>query len=100
VRTEIEVAIPIIVYRERISKKQNLIEIRQVEAKWWRVIGDQTGDRGDLDRWQFFLALAILLIGAGALRSAWATRRDGFTIDEPWHITAGVAYISARVSST
>jgi len=40
-----------------------------------------------------FLALAFLLIIAGALRSAWATRFDGFTIDEPWHITAGVAYL-------
>src|SRR5262249_29700551 len=24
---------------------------------------------------------------------AWATRLDGFTVDEPWHITAGVAYL-------
>jgi len=41
-------------------------------------------------RW--FVALSVLLIAAGALRSSWATRLDGFTIDEPWHITAGVAY--------
>src|SRR5258708_7495144 len=46
-----------------------------------------------LDNWRFFLALAIFLIAVGVLRSAWATRRDGFTIDEPWHITAGVAYL-------
>jgi len=41
-------------------------------------------------RW--FLALSILFITSGVLRSSWATRFDGFTIDEPWHITAGVAY--------
>jgi hypothetical protein len=26
-------------------------------------------------------------------RSAWATRLDGLTVDEPWHVTAGVAYL-------
>ncbi len=46
-----------------------------------------------LDDWRSFLALAVALIVAGACRSAWATRHDGFTVDEPWHITAGVAYI-------
>jgi hypothetical protein len=46
-----------------------------------------------LDHWRVFAALAILLIGVGVLRSAWATGRDGFTVDEPWHVTAGVAYL-------
>src|SRR6266567_5203794 len=46
-----------------------------------------------LDNWRVFLALVIFLIAGGVLRSAWATRRDGFTVDEPWHITAGVAYL-------
>ena len=46
-----------------------------------------------LDNRRVFLALAILLIAAGTVRSIWATRRDGFTIDEPWHVTAGVAYL-------
>src|SRR6266852_7977235 len=46
-----------------------------------------------LDHWRVFVTLAVLLIGVGIFRSAWATRRDGFTIDEPWHITAGVAYL-------
>ena len=46
-----------------------------------------------LDQWRVFMMLAVLLIGLGIFRSAWATRRDGFTIDEPWHITAGVAYL-------
>ena len=45
------------------------------------------------DDQRHYLALAILLIIAGLFRSAWATRRDGFTIDEPWHVTAGVAYL-------
>src|ERR1700751_1109507 len=39
-----------------------------------------------------FLALCIVLTAVGMFRSSWATRLDGFTIDEPWHITAGVAY--------
>src|SRR6266702_5732623 len=46
-----------------------------------------------LDHWHAFVTLAVLVIGVGIFRSAWATRRDGFTIDEPWHITAGVAYL-------
>jgi hypothetical protein len=46
-----------------------------------------------LAQWRVFLTLSVLLIAAGMVRSAWSTRRDGFTIDEPWHITAGVAYL-------
>src|SRR6266481_9848627 len=46
-----------------------------------------------LDDWRSFLVLAVALIVLGVFRSAWATRLDGFTIDEPWHITAGVAYL-------
>ncbi len=46
-----------------------------------------------VERWPVFFSLVILLIAAGVLRSAWATRLDGFTIDEPWHITAGAAYL-------
>jgi hypothetical protein len=46
-----------------------------------------------LEHWRLFLALAVSLIVAGAFRSAWATRLDGFTMDEPWHITAGSAYL-------
>ncbi len=37
--------------------------------------------------------LAVALIVVGMFRSAWATRLDGFTVDEPWHVTAGVAYL-------
>src|SRR5947209_201601 len=40
-----------------------------------------------------FVAASGLLIAAGMFRSSWATRLDGFSIDEPWHITAGVAYV-------
>lgn len=40
--------------------------------------------------------LIAAVIVLAAIRSSWATRLDGFTIDEPWHITAGVAHV--RVS--
>ncbi|MBV9670066.1 MAG: hypothetical protein JOZ43_03835 [Acidobacteriales bacterium] len=43
-----------------------------------------------------FAFLLILIIAAAILRSAIATRLDGFTIDEPYHITAGVAYVKLR----
>lgn len=46
-----------------------------------------------LNRWYVFVPLVVFLIAASAFRSSWATRQDGFTIDEPWHITAGVAYL-------
>jgi hypothetical protein len=46
-----------------------------------------------MDHWRPFLMLAVALIVAGAFRSVWATRLDGFTVDEPWHVTAGVAYL-------
>lgn len=38
-------------------------------------------------------ASLVLLIVAGIIRSAIATRFDSFTIDEPFHITAGVSYV-------
>ncbi|GAB2508549.1 hypothetical protein GCM10027084_24780 [Pseudoxanthomonas sangjuensis] len=38
------------------------------------------------------LLLAVLAILA-VLRSAFGTRLDSFTIDEPWHIVAGTAYV-------
>jgi hypothetical protein len=40
-----------------------------------------------------FVCLALLLVGLGILRSAIATRLDGFTIDEAYHIAAGVSYV-------
>ena len=46
-----------------------------------------------LARPRWFLLISVLLIAIGMLRSMWATRLDGFSIDEPWHITAGVAYL-------
>jgi len=36
--------------------------------------------------------LLVILVVLAALRSAWATRLDGFTIDEPYHVVAGAAY--------
>ena len=35
-----------------------------------------------------------VLIALAVVRSAIATRNDGFTVDEPWHIVAGVSYVS------
>ncbi len=40
-----------------------------------------------------FLGLALLLVGLAILRSAIVTRLDGFTIDEAYHIAAGVSYV-------
>lgn len=40
-----------------------------------------------------FTLLLLLLIGAAIVRSAIATRLDGFTIDEAYHIAAGVSYV-------
>jgi tetratricopeptide (TPR) repeat protein len=40
----------------------------------------------------FFLVL-LGLIGGSILRSSITTRLDGFTVDEAWHIAAGVAYV-------
>lgn len=37
------------------------------------------------------LALGAL-VALSVVRSAWATRHDGFTIDEPYHLVAGAAY--------
>jgi len=40
-----------------------------------------------------FVGLALLLVGLGMVRSAIATRLDGFTLDEAYHIAAGVSYV-------
>jgi tetratricopeptide (TPR) repeat protein len=40
-----------------------------------------------------FTLLLLLLVGGAIVRSAIATRLDGFTMDEPYHITAGVSYV-------
>src|ERR1700723_3020315 len=44
-------------------------------------------------RFGIFMWLVLLLVGLGILRSAIATRLDGFTIDEAYHIAAGVSYV-------
>src|SRR3974390_2027870 len=41
----------------------------------------------------FFTGVLLLLIAAAIMRSAIATRLDGFTIDEAYHIGAGVSYV-------
>jgi hypothetical protein len=43
-----------------------------------------------------FLWLALLLIVLGIVRSAIATRLDSLTLDEPYHIAAGVSYVKYR----
>ena len=39
------------------------------------------------------LGLILLLVALGLLRSHVGTRLDGYTVDEPWHIVAGVSYL-------
>ncbi|MFY9529330.1 MAG: phospholipid carrier-dependent glycosyltransferase [Candidatus Acidiferrales bacterium] len=42
---------------------------------------------------RLFVFLLLALVGGGIVRSAIATRLDGFTIDEAYHIAAGVSYV-------
>jgi hypothetical protein len=44
-------------------------------------------------RYRSFLAFLLLLVGATVVRSVLATRQDDFTLDEPYHIAAGVSYV-------
>ena len=47
-------------------------------------------------RFDTFVPLVLLLVGLGIVRSAIATRLDGFTLDEAYHIAAGVSYVQDR----
>jgi hypothetical protein len=40
-----------------------------------------------------FVWLVLLLVALGIVRSAITTRLDGFTLDEAYHIAAGVSYV-------
>jgi hypothetical protein len=43
---------------------------------------------------EYFFWIGLLLLLAFALgHSLWATRLDGFTIDEPYHLAAGASYL-------
>jgi tetratricopeptide (TPR) repeat protein len=42
---------------------------------------------------RYFLALVLLIVACGVVRSWWATALDGFTIDEAYHIAAGASYL-------
>jgi len=53
---------------------------------------DQRQHRTDLG-WGLFTVLLLLVVGGAIIRSAVATRLDGFTIDEAYHIAAGVYYV-------
>jgi hypothetical protein len=44
-------------------------------------------------RFSTFAWLVLLVVGLGIVRSAIATRLDGFTLDEAYHIAAGVSYV-------
>lgn len=44
----------------------------------------------------YFVVIVLLVSGLGIVRSAIATRLDGFTIDEAYHIAAGVSYMKYR----
>jgi hypothetical protein len=44
-------------------------------------------------RMGLFAGVLLLLVAAAIVRSAIATRLDGFTIDEAYHIAAGVSYV-------
>lgn len=41
-----------------------------------------------------FALLVLLVVTFASIRSLVATRLDGFTIDEPYHINSGVAYVT------
>src|ERR1700757_298755 len=43
--------------------------------------------------WGLFTFLLLLVVGGAIARSAITTRLDGFTIDEAYHIAAGVSYV-------
>jgi dolichyl-phosphate-mannose-protein mannosyltransferase len=43
--------------------------------------------------WRLFVLVLLLLVAGAIVRSAIATRLDGFTIDEAYHIAAGVSYV-------
>ena len=45
------------------------------------------------DRRRLFAIACGALVLSGVVRAAVATRLDAFTIDEAWHITAGVSYV-------
>lgn len=47
-------------------------------------------------RFDVFVLLVLLVAGLGILRSAIATRFDGFTLDEAYHIASGVSYVMYR----
>ena len=56
---------------------------------------DAGGTRGrspQAHRW-LSLSLLVLLALLAVGRSALGTRLDSFTVDEPWHIVAGTAYV-------
>ena len=53
-------------------------------------------ERQSTIRQRRFVLLLITIVAAAIVRSAVATRLDSFTIDEAYHIAAGVSYVKMR----
>ena len=45
---------------------------------------------------RLFQLLVLLLVALAIVRSGISTRSDGFTLDEPYHIAAGVSYVKYK----
>jgi hypothetical protein len=60
------------------------------------IVAFLTNERGGIQSGigpRLFFVLLLLLVGGAILRSAIATRLDGFTFDEAYHIAAGTSYV-------
>jgi hypothetical protein len=44
-------------------------------------------------RHRIFISLLLVFVGGAILRSALTTRLDSFTLDEAYHVAAGVSYV-------
>ena len=58
-------------------------------------VGPAPGERRESPEMslRLFVLVVLLLVAGAIVRSAITTRRDGFTIDEAYHIAAGVSYV-------
>ena len=64
-----EVSVPVFLRREGISKPLNVIEIRQVQAEWRRVIGNQAGTGEHFASQQVEIEVVVLHQNWGELNS-------------------------------
>ena len=56
-------------------------------------MGDAVADRPVRHARVLGALLLLALAGLAIVRSAYGTRLDSFTVDEPWHIVAGTSYV-------